>query len=420
MRQPSRALAAALLLSSVVLPAPAETSERLLLSDVIAEVRDHNPDIKAARDRVAAAKAKPAQVSAYDDPMISYEAWNAPESFRVDHADNNIFRLSQKIPFPGKRSLAGTMAERDAAMAEQNLRSVELDAIAAATRAYYDLWMVHQDILIYSRDKDLVERFAKVAEQKYAVGQVSEPDVLRAQVELTRLINRVTTETLAADSARAALNALLSRAEDEPLGIPEDPPEPKLETSLDGLVALALKNRPELVAQQAAIAREESGVRLAKLNYLPDFELSAGRFVNFRARDGVGAMVSVSVPIAYKSKYDAAVTEAESRLSAARNDLRRVEDAIRREVKQAFVSARTALEQRNLFVSTHIPQAELALRGTQAGYETGKVDFLSLIDSVRAIESVHTEHIEAAAAFEKSFADLQRAVGTDVPRADGR
>ncbi|TML79197.1 MAG: TolC family protein [Actinobacteria bacterium] len=226
MRQPSRALAAALLLSSVVLPAPAETSERLLLSDVIAEVRDHNPDIKAARDRVAAAKAKPAQVSAYDDPMISYEAWNAPESFRVDHADNNIFRLSQKIPFPGKRSLAGTMAERDAAMAEQNLRSVELDAIAAATRAYYDLWMVHQDILIYSRDKDLVERFAKIAEQKYAVGQVSEPDVLRAQVELTRLINRVTTETLAADSARAALNALLSRADDDPLAIPADPPEP--------------------------------------------------------------------------------------------------------------------------------------------------------------------------------------------------
>jgi len=280
--------------------------------------------------------------------------------------------------------------------------------------------MVHQDILIYSRDKDLVARFAKIAEQKYAVGQVSEPDVLRAQVELTRLINRVTTETLAADSARAALNALLSRAEDGPLGLPEDPPQPKLDMSLESLVALALKNRPELVAQQAVIAREESGLRLAKLNYLPDFELSAGRFVNFRTRDGVGAMVSVSIPIAYKSKYDAAVTEAESRLSAARNDLRRVEDGIRREVKQAFVAARTALEQRNLFVSTHIPQAELALQGTQAGYETGKVDFLSLIDSVRAIESVHTEHIEAAAAFEKSFADLQRAVGTDVPRANGR
>jgi len=89
-------------------------------------------------------------------------------------------------------------------------------------------------------------------------------------------------------------------------------------------------------------------------------------------------------------------------------------------VRQAFVAARTALEQHNLFVATHIPQAELALRGTQAGYETGKVDFLSLIDSVRAIESVHIEHIEAAAAFEKSFAELQRAVGGEVRRVGGR
>jgi len=411
---------AAAVACTVVIPAAAQTSERLVLSEVIAEVRRDNPDIKAARDRVTAAKARPAQVSAYDDPMVSYEAWNAPEPFRLDHADNNIFRLSQRIPFPGKRSLAGTMAERDAEMADQNQRSVELDAVAAATKAYYDLWMVHQNILIYSHDKDLVERFAKIAEQKYAVGTVSEPDVLRAQVELTRLINRVTTETLAADAARAALNALLSRADAEPLGVPEDPPAPMLDVRLEDLEARALANRPERLAEQAAVAREENGLRLAKLNYLPDFEVSAGRFVNYRAPDGVGAMVSVSIPIAYKWKYDAAVSEAEARISAAKNDLRRVDDGIRRDVRQAFVAARTALEQNNLFVSTHIPQAELALRGTQAGYETGKVDFLSLIDSVRAIESVHIEHIQAAAAFEKSFADLQRAVGGEVRRSSGR
>ncbi len=416
----SRALITAAFVCATVIPALAETSGRLALTEVIAEVREHNPDIEAARARVAAAKARPAQVSAYDDPMVSYEAWNAPEPFKLDQADNNIFRLSQKIPFPGKRSLAGTMAEHDADMADQNLRSVELDVVAAATKAYYDLWMVHQNILVYSRDKDLVERFAKIAEQKYAVGQVSEPDVLRSQVELTRLINRVTAETLAANAARAALNALLSRADDEPLGVPQDPAAPALDARLEDLVALALDKRPERVAQQAAIAREENGLRLAKLNYLPDFELSAGRFVNYRARDGVGAMVSVSIPIAYKAKYDAGVSEAEARLSAAKSDLRRVDDAIRREVRQAFVAARTALEQRNLFVSTLIPQAELALRGTEAGYETGKIDFLSLIDSVRAIESVHVEHIEAEAAFAKSFADLRRAVAADVLGGNGR
>ena len=78
--------------------------------------------------------------------------------------------------------------------------------------------MVYRNLEVYSRDKELVAQFARIAEQKYAVGQVSQPDVLRAQVELTRLINRVTTETLALGTAQARLNALLSRPPEGPFG----------------------------------------------------------------------------------------------------------------------------------------------------------------------------------------------------------
>jgi outer membrane protein, heavy metal efflux system len=407
---------------SVLAPSPsrAQTTAPLHLEDFLQAVREHNPDIQAARERLQAARTKPAQASAYDDPMVSWEVWNAPEAFHISDADNNIVRLSQKLPFPGKRSAAGHMAARDADIAEQMARSVELDVMNGATKAYYDLWMTHQNILIYTRDKELIEHFAKIAETKYGVGQVSQPDVLRAQVERTRLINRVNTETISAESGAATLTAFLSDAEDSPVGVPDTPPPPSLPTPLDELLVLALKTRPELAAQDAAIAREEEGVRLAKLNYLPDFEVSGGRFINAHGGDGVGAMISLSIPIAYKYKYDAALAEADARLAAARTDRRRVEDALRRDVKQAFLRARTALEQYRLFTTTHIPQAEQALQATQMGYATGKTDFLSLIDSVRAIESVHVEHIQAAADFEKAYADLERAVGTTIPPASGK
>jgi outer membrane protein TolC len=401
-------------------PSLAQTNAPLHLEAFLQAVREHNPDIQAARERLQAARAKPAQASAYDDPMVSWEVWNAPEVFHVSEADNNIVRLSQKLPFPGKRTLAGHMASRDADIAEQMARSVELDVLNGATKAYYDLWMTHQNILIYSRDKVLIEHFAKIAETKYGLGQVSQPDVLRAQVERTRLINRVNTERISAESGAATLTAFLSDTEDFPVGVPDTPPPPSLPTPLDELLALALKTRPELAAQDAAIAREEEGVRLAKLNYLPDFEVSGGRFINAHGGDGVGAMISLSIPIAYKYKYDAALAEAEAHLAAARTDRRRVEDALRRDVKQAFLRARTALEQYRLFTTTHIPQAEQALQATQVGYATGKTDFLSLIDSVRAIESIHVEHIQAAADFEKAYADLERAVGTTIPPRAGR
>jgi outer membrane protein TolC len=127
-------------------------------------------------------------------------------------------------------------------------------------------------------------------------------------------------------------------------------------------------------------------------------------------------MASLSLPIAYKWKYDAAVGEALARLQSAKAELRRQQDRVRKDVEQAFVRARSALLQRDLYVTTHVPQAELALSASEIAYQTGKLDFLSLIDSVRAIESAHLDHIEAAADFEKAFAHLERAVGGPIER----
>jgi outer membrane protein TolC len=229
-------------------------------------------------------------------------------------------------------------------------------------------------------------------------------------------VNRVSAQGLAIQSEAAALNALLSRAPDAPLGAPEDPPVPQLERTADGLVELALARRPELAARGAAIARDETGVRLARRERLPDFEVAGSRFINYGSRDGFGAFVSVTIPLAQKGRYDAAVSEAEARLAAARADRRRLEDTIRRDVTQAFLRARSALDRRTLHVTTHIPQTEQALRVTEGGYQAGRIDFGTLTETARALEDVHLEHLEAEADFEKAWAELERAVGTSLER----
>ena len=391
--------------------------EPLRLGDVIDQARRDNPQLRAARERARAAAAVPTRVSALDDPTVSYEEWNAPNSFRPDRADNNILRLSQKFPFPGKRRLEGAMAEQDAEVARRESDSIELDIVTAVKRAFYDLWAAHQMLTVYSREQTLVQRLAHIAEKKYGVNEVSQSDVVRAQVELTRLVNRVTTQAIRLDAARSALNVLLSRGPDEPVGVPEDVAPPRLAETTEPLIRMALESRPEVVAQRAIIAREESAVALAHRQYYPDFELSVGRFFNPGSRDGVGAMASVSIPIAYKWKYDAAVAEASAKLASAQAELRRTEDRVRGEVKDAFLRARAALLQRNLFLSTHIPQAEQSLKVAQSGYETGSIDFLSLMDTSRTIESVHVEHIDAEAELQRAYADLERAIGKDLSRS---
>jgi outer membrane protein TolC len=128
----------------------------------------------------------------------------------------------------------------------------------------------------------------------------------------------------------------------------------------------------------------------------------------------------VTIPLAQKGRYDAAVSEAEARLAAARADRRRLEDTIRRDVMQSYLRARSALERRELHVTTHIPQTEQALRVTEGGYQAGGVDFGMLTETARALEDVHLEHLEAAADFEKAWAELERAVGTSLERGVAR
>jgi len=392
------------------------TGAVLTIEAALAYARDHYPAIGAARSRVQAAQKVPAQASAYEDPTLTWEAWNAPENFRIDEAGNNIFKLSQKIPFPGKLRLKGEMASKDAEKTEAELKAEEIDTVAQVKKAYYALWLVYRNLEVYRRDKDLVTQFARIAEQKYAVGEVSQPDVLRAQVERTRLINRVTTETLALGKAQARLNALFSRPPEAPLGAPQNPPAPAVPYSMAELEKLTLRIRPELLAQTRALDKERLALALARKAYYPDFEVSINRFVNFDERDGFGISVSTSIPLAFKYKYDAGVGEATADLQTGQDELWRLRDLALFEVKQALVEAQTALEQRNLFLHTHIPQAEQALQASQIGYQTGTLDFLALIDSVRAIEQIHLEHLMAAANFERAWAELERAVGQELPR----
>jgi outer membrane protein TolC len=358
----------------------------------------------------------PARVSAYDDPTLSWEGWNIPDSLRVDRADNNIFRLAQKIPFPGKRTLAGEIASRDADVAAHSADANALDLVAAVKQAYYDLWEAHEEREIYVRERDLLQRYARVAAEKYAVGSASQSDVLRAQVELTHASSRVQMADLAIDRAAAQLNALRSRPPREPLGMPQSPERASLEATVEELTELAWKNRPEIAGQEAAIARDDAGVRLAERGNYPDFEVSVGRFVNSGRSDGYGAMASVTLPFVYHAKIDAAEDEARARLEVAQSDLRRVRDRVASEVEQLYARARTALLQHEIFYTTHIPQAEEALRVTEAAYQSGASDFLALMDTVRAALAVHLEHLAAQVDFEKAMAELERAVGSEIPR----
>jgi cobalt-zinc-cadmium efflux system outer membrane protein len=399
---------------------PLSAAETLSLAHVLEVVRAHNPALEGARARADAAAALPARAGAYDDPVVSWEAWNIPESFAVDRADNNIVRVSQKIPFPGKRTLAADVARRAADAAGHDASATELEVATTAKRAYTELWRTHALRMVMDRDRALAERIAHVVEQRYGLGQATQTDALRAQVELAHAVGDLRTADLAIDDARSALAAVMSVGLADVTGLPADPPPPGLPEAPAILAERALASRPELASQDATIAQESTGLRLAQKGYLPDFEVSFGRFINSGRDDGFGASASMTVPLVWKGKYDAGVAEASARVVSAEAERRRVSDAIRRDVEQAYVRARTALVQHDLFGATHVPHAEQMLRVAEAAYASSDSDLTTLLEAMRNVAQVHLEHVNATADFEKAWADLERAVGSDLPRASAK
>lgn len=394
-----------------VLLALTSAVEAVEVEELVAEARLRNPEIQAARQRAAAAALAPDKAGALEDPMFSYETWNTPNSFRVDQADNNILSLSQKLPFFGKRGLARKAAEQQAESTARMVDAVVLDVEAAVKRAYLDLWQAQGRLQIYRRERTLAERIAWLAQQKYGVGTASQTDAVNAQVELTRLVHRTTVQQLAIDNARAELNALLSRDGDAPLGEVEEPDRPELPEKPDALIARALAQRPELAAQQTEIARGQTEIDIAHRDYYPDFEVRVSRFINYEARDGFGAMASVSIPLVNKGKYDAEVAAARAEVAAAQAQQRQWQDRVRREVIQALLRAHSSMAQHDLFESTHIPQAEQAMRVAESAYVAGPGEYLSVVESARTVEMVHVEHIDSAAEFHQAVIDLERAIG---------
>jgi outer membrane protein, heavy metal efflux system len=395
-------------------PAFAAEQKTVPVRRLIERALERNPRLAAAREAARAEEARPGTLAALPDPVLSWEAWNTPESLAPNRADNNIFKIAQRFPYPGKlASLAGEVREA-AAVAREEIAARELDVVAAVKRAYAELWQIEERLRVHARDRELSRRLAAVAEHRYGVGGASQSDVLRAHTEATRLANVVETDAIERDAVVARLNALTADPPETPIAQAEEPSALRLPTDARDLVRRALEHRPDLLGKRAAIRRAEAALGAARIAGRPDFELSFSRFVNHDSRDGFGAMASVTLPFAWREKYDAAITVEDRRLAAARSELRAAEDLAASEVVQALAMARAAHRRRELYLAAHLPQAEQAMRVSLAGFETGTLAFSDWMESFRDVERIHLEHVEASAEVGVAVADLERAVGADL------
>lgn len=393
------------------------------LESIINEAINNNPEILAAGHRWEAAKKRIKKVKSLDDPTLKFGKTNAPGNpFNIGKEavesapimSPATIALSQKIPFPGKLKLRGKVALEAAEMKKKVMEGKVQAIIAEVKLAYYDLYFLHKSIEINEENRELLQKFTKIAESMYSVGKVSQRDVLAAMVELSKIVNEITVLEQEKKSSEARLNNLLNRSQDVQLGKPKDFKKHRMLFKFNELEEIALKNRPMLMESEQAVKKEKLNFELTKKDYFSDFTaMIEYRLIDSFPSDTWSSSLSINIPWLW-SKQRYKVKEAKEELKGAIADNEAINNRTLFELR-ALISMLISTESTvNLFNTSVIPQAEQSLNATRIGYETGNVDFLTLIDSQRTLLDAKLQYYKALTEHEQNIARMEKTVGVEL------
>lgn len=406
----------------IALPFPSAAEEPLALSDLINEARLRNPEIAAAARALESARSRIPQAGSWPDPMLSFEVQNIGGSWSVGEEEMSMAGLSvsQMVPFPGKPTLNEAAARHEAAQMEAMQEETQRRVIAELKRLYFELYRIQRSRPILDETQQLIEMLIATAQVRYSVGEGTQQDVLGAQAELIRLTDRRVQIIQQEETLKAEINSLLLRPPDSPLGEPELLRPPLPSHGLSEFEEAALSQSPMLQASDSRAAARERMLAMARRDRFPDIELSLGYFDRGEFENLYTAMVSLNLPVYYRSRQGARIREAEADLAGARSDTLRARQRVRQEVNTLHREITTTHRLLELIEQGLLPQARFSFESAKAGYEVGQVNFLTLLTSLTAWLEDEIGALEMLSRYQTALAEMEALTGWDlIGRGDG-
>jgi cobalt-zinc-cadmium efflux system outer membrane protein len=398
-----------------------QSRSTLTLDEAVRTALAKNPSVQSAAHTVSAERAKVPQASALPDPSFGVGWMGNIRPFSVQTGDPSSYRsisAMQMLPFPGKRSLRGQIAQKEVDASQWDMEAVRRQVVADVKAAYYDYWYYDKAIQTTEENRDLLTKLSQIAEVRYRVGKGIQADVLRSQVEITMLLQKLTILEQQRATAQARLNALLAHDPDAQLppaaGVAGPSP---LSYSLEELYKLARETDPGYQRAQKMVERNQIAMNLARKDYLPD--LSVGYMYEQRPAmpDMQGFTFTVNIPVFYKSKQREEVRQAkEEELSAASARENR-QNELYFDLKQNYLAAKASENLLKLFSQGVVPQSSLALESSMSAYEVGNVDFLTLVGNFTTVLNYQTDYYRELANYQTSLARMEAVTGADLTSA---
>lgn len=406
-----------LIAAVLAINAVAQTPDaRVSLRELTSQAMMNNPEIVAAQKAYEAARQRPTQEGSLPDPMISlgYVSVGNPlpgAGLGSQVVSNVGVMYSQELPYPGKLKLKGEIASKEAEATFQQYQAVQLGVISRLKQAYYRLQYTYaaSDLLI--RNRDLLNKLVSVTEARYSVGKAAQQDVFKAQTQVSILETRLVKLEQQRRSSEAEITSLLNQRPGTPVGRPEDVKPKELTATLDELFAAAGQNSPMLQRDQKMIERSELAVNSARKEYYPDVTLSGGYFNQGSMSPMYQFQASFKVPIYFWRKQRAGVNEQVSMLSQARRTYEATDQSLHFRIKDDYTMAQASAKLMKLYTQTVVPQGTLALESSLSTYETGAVDFLSVLTNFTTVLDYEMNYYDEALNYALALSRLEEMTG---------
>jgi outer membrane protein TolC len=405
---------AAIALLSVATIAKAQDASDL--KKLLAEALDRNPEILAAQKRYEAARQRPSQASSLPDPMFSpqYTSNGRPwpgAGLGTNPTSSIGFMVSQEMPWPGKRKLQGDMAVKEAEAEYQEYLRAQLSVVSRVKQAYYRRAYAFDIVDVLDRNIELLTKLLKVTEARYSVGKAAQQDVFKAQTQLSILETKRIQLEREKRAREAELVSLLDRQPGSTLSAPAGLKPQEAVADLEQLYAAATRNSPMLLRDEKMIQRAEIAVNAARKDYYPDYTVKAGYFNQGSMAPMYQAGVDFKIPLYFFRKQRPAVAEQADGLSASRHTYAATNQELHFRINDDHLMAQTSSQLINLYGKTVIPQASLALESSLSSYETGSVDFLTVLMNYVTVVEYEMNYYDELQNFYLALSRLEEMTG---------
>jgi cobalt-zinc-cadmium efflux system outer membrane protein len=387
--------------------------ERWTLAKLVDLAVQNHPDLAAARARVQAAQGRLIQAGLYPNPQV----WLRMNEIgaRANAAGELGPTFVQEIVTAKKLRLAQGAAAHGVDAADWQAITRWYDVVTRVRQAYFEVLTAHREVKTLEEVVRLSEEGLQVAEKLLKAGAGSQPDVLRAKVELDQNKIRKGVADRRAEASWRLLAAALGQT--SLAGAHLDGHLEKLAVPLldwQPLLAQVLERSSEVQEAQAMVLQAEQLVRRAAVEKVPNVHLMVMPFYSFSDHQARGQVnMGWNVPVFNRNQGN--VLEAQANLARSHAEVGQVELRLTERLTAAFQRYRAAREQTEAYSKQILPNARESLRLVRLGYERGdpKYDYTAVLQAQHTLVQAQLTYVQALGELWRALADVAGLVQQD-------